>query len=187
MGRMEEKAESEQSFSGESSSSSGSSSASTEGEDEAMEMVRILGQTIELPQELCEDYGVFREFFSMKTWEELEDDHKESLKELLPKFPENDMEEKEKTIKMLFECEPFHFTSPLDDFFNNLRQGNYRPDIAKMRKFLKKARAKQQRHRVSLLRWFSFINTNITIHIYMKHIPVSYRLSHTMQSCCQKC
>lgn len=150
MAVMEDKMESEQSFSGdgESSSSSETSSGSSDGDEEVMEPVRLLGQTLELPQELCEDYSVFKEFFSMKTWEALEDEHKEQLKKYLPKFTENEEEETEKTIKMLFNHEPFHFTSPLSNFYNNLRQGNYRPDIAKMRKFLMKARAKQQKHKV---------------------------------------
>lgn len=148
---MEEKMESEYSNSGESSSSSDSSSGSSEGEEEVMEPVRILGNSLELPQELCEDFSLFKEFFSMKTWEALGGEHREHLKKLLPKFPENDQEEKEKTLKMLFNLEPFHFSSPLDVFYNNLRQGNYRPDIAKMRKFLKKARAKQQKHKVNVI------------------------------------
>ncbi|KAG6441059.1 hypothetical protein O3G_MSEX001652 [Manduca sexta] len=139
--------DSDQSYSEESSSSSDSSSGSSEGDEEVMEPVRILGQTLELPQELCEDYAVFKEFFSMKTWDSLEEKHKEELLALLPTFSENEEEEKQTTIKMLFNHEPFHFTSPLGDFYNNLRQGNYRPDIAKMRKFLTKARIKQQRHK----------------------------------------
>ncbi|CAH0727045.1 unnamed protein product, partial [Brenthis ino] len=145
---MEEKVESENSYSGESSSSSSdSSSGSSECDEEITEPVSILGHTLELPQELCEDYSIFKEFFSMKTWESLEDKHKDYLKEFLPTFPENDEEEKETTIKMLFNFEPFHFKSPLNNFFGNLRQGNYRPDIARMRKFLKKARTKQQKHK----------------------------------------
>ncbi|KAL4715763.1 hypothetical protein ACJJTC_006342 [Scirpophaga incertulas] len=146
---MEEKVESEQSVSGESStSSSGSTSGSSDSDDEVMEPVRIMGNTLELPQDLCENYTIFKEFFSMKTWESLEDKHKEKLIKHLPKFSGNEAEEREKTIKMLFNHEPFHFTSPLSVLYNNLKQGNYRPDIAKMRKFLKKARVKQQRHKV---------------------------------------
>ncbi|CAK1582770.1 unnamed protein product [Parnassius mnemosyne] len=144
---MEEKEESEQSYSSGSSSSSDSSSGSSECDEELMEQVRILGHTLELPQELCEDYSIFKEFFSLKTWESLEDKHKDHLKKLLPQFSNNEDEENEKTIKMLFNHEPFHFTSPLSNFYSNLRQGNYRPDIAKMRKFLKKARAKQLKHK----------------------------------------
>ncbi|XP_047998138.1 LOW QUALITY PROTEIN: nuclear factor related to kappa-B-binding protein [Leguminivora glycinivorella] len=149
---MEEKMESDQSYSGESSSSSescsGSGSGSSEPDEELTEPVRLLGQSLELPQELCENYGLFKEFFSYKTWEALEDTHKEQLMKYLPKFVHNEEEEREKTLKMLFDYEPFHFTSPLEVFYSNLKQGNYRPDIAKMRKFLKKARAKQQKHKI---------------------------------------
>lgn len=147
--QMEEKMESDHSVSGTSSSTSETSSGSSDGDEEVSESVRILGQTVEIPQDLCEDYSVFREFFSIKTWDALEDKHKEQLKQYLPNFPENDDEEKEKTVKMLFNHEPFHFTSPFGNFYNNLSQGNFRPDIAKMRKFLKKARAKQQKHKVN--------------------------------------
>ncbi|XP_050677397.1 nuclear factor related to kappa-B-binding protein isoform X2 [Leptidea sinapis] len=146
---MEDKMDSEQSNSGESSSSTSDSSTETsDSEEEVMESIRVLGQDLELPQDLCEDYSLFTEFFSMNTWDSLEENHKKILLELLPKFPENDDEEKQTTIKMLFNHEPFHFTSPLTCFFRNLRQGNYRPDIARMRKFLMKARAKQQRRKI---------------------------------------
>lgn len=142
--------ESDQSFSEESSSSSSDSSSesSESDEDMIMEQVRLLGQTLELPQKLCENPIIFKEVFSMKTWEGLDDTHKEQLKDLLPKFEENDEEEKETTLKMLFNHEPFHFASPLTSFFRNLNQGNYRPDIVGMRKFLTKARAKQEKHKV---------------------------------------
>ncbi|VVC97481.1 unnamed protein product [Leptidea sinapis] len=146
---MEDKMDSEQSNSGESSSSTSDSSTETsDSEEEVMESIRVLGQDLELPQDLCEDYSLFTEFFSMNTWDSLEENHKKILLELLPKFPENDDEEKQTTLKMLFNHEPFHFTSPLTCFFRNLRQGNYRPDIARMRKFLMKARAKQQRRKI---------------------------------------
>ncbi|CAH2041402.1 unnamed protein product, partial [Iphiclides podalirius] len=143
----EEKMESDQSLSGETTSTSDTSSGSSECDEELMEPVSILGHTLELPQELCEDYSIFKEFFSMKTWDSLEDKHKENLTKLLPQFNDNSDEENETTLKMLFNHEPFHFTSPLSNLYSNLRQGNYRPDIAKMRKFLKKARAKQQKHK----------------------------------------
>lgn len=165
--------ESDQSYSGDSNSSSGSSSGtSADGEEEVLEPVKILGHTLELPQDLLEDYGIFKEFFSLKTWESLEDKHKEHLKNFLPKYSDNDEEEKEKTIKMLFNREPFHFTSPLSDFHNNLRQGNYRPDIAKMKKFLLKARAKQQRHKVSYI-FFIIYSLNALIQCTLR-----WALSH---------
>lgn len=147
---MAEKMDSDRSFSGESSSSSSesSSSGSTDCDDDALEAVRVLGHTFELPQDLCEDYSLFKEVFSMKTWESLDDKEKEHLKTFLPEFKENNGNEKDSTLKMLFNYEPFKFTSPLSDFYNNLKLGNYRPDLAKMRKLLAKARKKQQRQRV---------------------------------------
>lgn len=148
---MEEKMDSDRSFSGESSSSSSdsSSSGSSDGDDDSLETVRILGHTFELPQSLCEDYSLFKEVFSMKTWESLEDKEKEHLKTFLPNFKDDGkQEEKDKTIKMLFNYEPFKFTSPLSNFYNDLKLGNFRPDLAKMKKLLAKARRKQQRQRV---------------------------------------
>lgn len=139
--------ESEHSFSGD-SSGSGSSSGSSDTEDDTLERVNILGQSLELPQDLCEHYSIFKEFFSMKTWNSLEDKHKEHLKKFLPTFEENDEEEKEKTVRMLLNRETFHFTSPLNHFYHNLKQGNYQTDIAKMRIFLMKARARQQRQKI---------------------------------------
>ncbi|GBP09273.1 Nuclear factor related to kappa-B-binding protein [Eumeta japonica] len=140
--------ESEHSYSGDSNSGSESSGSSSEAEDEALEPVHILGTNLELPQDLCEDFAIFKEFFSLRTWEALEEKHKQRLNALLPTFPEDDQKEKDKTIQMLFSRDEFQFTSPFNDFHNNLKQGNYRPDIAKMKKFLLKARVKQQRHRI---------------------------------------
>lgn len=144
--------DSDRSFSGDSSSSSSdsSSSGSTDVDDDTLERVRVLGRNFELPQELCEDYSLFKEVFSMKTFESLDDKHKEHLKTFLPQFKENNEEEKDTTLKMLFNYEPFKFTSPLSDFYNDLKLGNYRPDLAKMRKMLVKARKKQQRQRVHM-------------------------------------
>lgn len=140
--------ESEHSYSGESNSGSGSSSDSSDSDEGTLESVNILGQTLELPQDLCENFAIFKEFFSMKTWQLLDETSKQHLKKFLPRFPDNDEEEKDNTLRMLFNRDTFHFSSPLNEFFHNLKQGNYRPDIAKMKKFLLKARTKQQRHKV---------------------------------------
>lgn len=145
---MDDKIESYASLSDDSSSSSDSSTGSSDDDENSVEPVRILGTTLELPQELCENYKDFKKLFSMQTWESLDDENKELLKNFLPKFEEHQEEQTDKTIKMLFNYKPFHFTAPFNDFFSNLKQGNYRPDIAKMRKFLMKAKTKQQRHKV---------------------------------------
>lgn len=150
---MAEKMDSDRSVSGESSSSSSdsTSSGSTDGDEDTLETVRILGHTFELPQDLCEDYSLFKEVFSMKTWTSLEDTEKEHLKTFLPKLNNKDKDDTDTTLKLLFDYEPFKFTSPLSDFYNDLKLGNYRPDLAKIRKLLAKAKRKQQKQRVKHL------------------------------------
>lgn len=142
--------DSELSYSDDSPSDSGSSSGSSDSEEESLEPVHILGVSLELPQELCEDYGIFKEFFSRRTWQALDEEDKIHLKTFLPIIEGvNNDEQKEKTLDKLFDREIFCFTSPLDEFYSNLKQGNYRPDIAKMKKYLLKARNKQQKHKVT--------------------------------------
>lgn len=87
----------------------------------------------------------------MKTWTSLEDTEKEHLKTFLPKLNNKDKDDTDTTLKLLFDYEPFKFTSPLSDFYNDLKLGNYRPDLAKIRKLLAKAKRKQQKQRVKHL------------------------------------
>lgn len=127
------------------SSTSSSSSEASVPDEERLEPALILGATVELPQDLCENPAIFKEFFSMHTWNSLSEANKQHLRNFLPSFPENDQEEKEISLNKLFARDIFKFTSPLIDFQKNLHEGNYRPDIAKMRMILKKTRRKEQR------------------------------------------
>jgi nuclear factor related to kappa-B-binding protein len=61
----------------------------------------------------------------------------------LPTFPENDTEEKEETLRLLFARENMRFGSPLSNFQLQLMDGYYRPDIAKMRSLMRKARFRE--------------------------------------------
>jgi hypothetical protein len=60
----------------------------------------------------------------------------------LPNFPENDAEEKDKTVSMLFAQENIRFGNPLTEFQNQLQAAYFRPDVSKMRALLRKARHK---------------------------------------------
>ncbi|GLH11694.1 Nuclear factor related to kappa-b-binding protein isoform x2 [Gryllus bimaculatus] len=112
-----------------------------------MEECRVGGVELRLPQGLCENKEIFREFFSMRTWQEcFNDQQREHLKSFLPNFPgDRDEEEKEETLRRLFACENFHFGSPLTDFFAQLTSGYFRPDIAHMRSLVKKAHKRDYR------------------------------------------
>lgn len=63
----------------------------------------------------------------------------------LPSFPENDAVEKEKSLRRLFNGENFKFGNPVNEFFKELKIGNFRPDIRSMRKLLRKAEYKEYR------------------------------------------
>ncbi|XP_044747867.1 nuclear factor related to kappa-B-binding protein isoform X2 [Coccinella septempunctata] len=121
---------------------------STESSDEdGMEVAQINGAKLLLPQGLCDKEDVFKEFFSPNLWNSLSNENKTHLKAFLPKFPENDEEEKNITLERLFKFEKFKFNSPLQQFHENLKAGYFRPDIARMRNMIRKAEHKEAKYR----------------------------------------
>lgn len=121
-----------------------------------IEIAKILDHKFYLPKDLCEHSEIFREFFSLDTWNQLSSSEKGHLSDLLPEFPENNEAERETTIEQFFANTLTHFNqTPLDSFHNNLQDGNYRPDIAHYRKSILKAEEREQRiqecERISLL------------------------------------
>lgn len=134
--------------------------STNESNDESLgdnfEVAKILDQKFHLPKDLCEDPEIFKEFFSLDTWNHLSKEDQSRLSSLLPEFPENNEKERKSTIQQLFANKLTRFNqSPLDAFHNNLQDGNYRPDIAHYRKSILKAEEREQRirecERISLL------------------------------------
>lgn len=116
--------------------------------DENTEVADILGQKFNLPKELCDNNDIFNELFSMSTWDQLSSEEQARLSDFLPKFPSDQKKEEQKTIEELFDRSFSRFgQTPLDSFFNNLQDGNYRPDIARYRKLIIKAEERDQRIR----------------------------------------
>ena len=111
------------------------------------EVVKILTEKFHLPKDLCENPAIFKEFFSIDTWNHLPDDVQNSLaSNLLPNFSENDDYEKQVTIQKLFSNDIVRFgQTPLQSFQVNLEDGNYRPDIAKLNNSLKKAQEREHK------------------------------------------
>ncbi|XP_073980385.1 uncharacterized protein isoform X3 [Rhodnius prolixus] len=107
-----------------------------------MEAVRVGGERLLLPQGLCENPDVFREFLSLDTWYSFSESQRQHLKNFLPTFPESDAEEKDETIRMLLGRENIKFGNPLTEFHKHLRAAHYRPDVSKMRALLRKAQYK---------------------------------------------
>ncbi|XP_055295008.1 nuclear factor related to kappa-B-binding protein [Sitodiplosis mosellana] len=147
--------DSDSSDSSESGTSSSASSNSSESEQssQSLEPARILKQNLELPKGLCENLSIFNEFFSLDTWRCLPDHMKDQLKPLLPNFSgvcDNDKKEIQRetnaTVQKLFTNQITRFeSSPLIDFQRNLEEGNYRPDISRLRANIKKSQRREQR------------------------------------------
>lgn len=119
------------------------SDSSCEDDIENFETAKICGATLELPQGLCESREIFKELFSMKTFNSLSEINKQHLKNFLPCFPENDDQEKNITLQKFFNKEKFRFGSPLLDFHDKLKAGHYRPDIARMKRMMKRAQRRE--------------------------------------------
>lgn len=107
-----------------------------------MEAVRVGGKSFLFPQGLCDNAEVFKEFLSLDLWNSFSEQHKQHLRNLLPSFPEKDAEEKDATIRMLFNRENIRFGNPLVEFQKQLRAGHFRPDVSKMRALLRKVQYK---------------------------------------------
>lgn len=132
--------------------SDATANSSNESNDESLgdnfEVAKILDQKFHLPKELCEQPGIFKEFFSLDTWGQLSSEEKAHLSHFLPEFPDNNPREKAETVHQLFANTLTRFSqTPLDAFHNNLQDGNYRPDIAHYRKQILRAEEREQRIR----------------------------------------
>lgn len=113
-----------------------------------VEVAKIFENKFHLPKEFCEHSEIFKEFFSLDTWNSLSEEERSRLSNLLPQFPENNEQEREETVQQLFDNSLTRFSlTPLDVFHNNLQDGNYRPDIAHYRKSILKAEEREQRIR----------------------------------------
>lgn len=143
-----------------SDNSEATANSTNESNDESLsdniEIAKILDHKFYLPKDLCEHSEIFREFFSLDTWNTLSSSEKSHLSDLLPEFPENNEAERVTTIQQFFGNTLSRFNqTKLDAFHNNLQDGNYRPDIAHYRKSILKAEEREQKiqecERISLL------------------------------------
>lgn len=121
-----------------------------------IEVAKILDHKFHLPKDLCEHSEIFKEFFSIDTWNQLSSDERSQLSSLLPTFSDDNEEQRNETVQQLFANTLTRFSqTPLDAFHSNLQDGNYRPDIAHYRKCILKAEEREQRirecERISLL------------------------------------
>ncbi|XP_054738052.1 uncharacterized protein LOC129244444 [Anastrepha obliqua] len=133
------------------SSSTSCTSDSDELQLDALELAKINSEVLRLPRGLCENVKVFHEFFSADTWNILPESTRARLEQYLPKFtnlvtPQEAAVERQRTLVMLFNCDLKRFGhSPLTDLQHELEDGNYRPDVLRLRQSIAKSRRREQR------------------------------------------
>ncbi|XP_050695890.1 nuclear factor related to kappa-B-binding protein-like isoform X3 [Eriocheir sinensis] len=113
-----------------------------------MEKIVYAGVSLEIPSEICENINILFEMISPDTWNnQLTDEHRERLMGFLPTFPENDLQEKTRTLEMFFMDENFRHSTPLRLFHEQLCKGFFNPEIAKVRTIHKKMLLREYRYR----------------------------------------
>ena len=110
----------------------------TEGSE--WEEVVLNDSIIELPKDLYQKKEIFQEIFNISTWNNLSENLKLDLQSLLPGFPEDDLEQKAKTIEMLFGGDNFFFGNPVDSFRKALVQGEFSPENVEMKSLILSAK-----------------------------------------------
>ena len=114
------------------------SSTESPSKNVSMEEVVLGNSIVELPSDLYESEEIFHQFFSIDTWNDLlPEEVKIGLLNLLPSFPVDDIDEKAKTIEMLFGKENLHFGNPVEKFRQDLIKGDYFPDNVEMKELVK--------------------------------------------------
>ncbi|ELU04365.1 hypothetical protein CAPTEDRAFT_194285, partial [Capitella teleta] len=111
-----------------------------------------------IPEALIEDVSVFLEIVTPSLWKHaFTETQRAQLMKLLPTFEENDLQEKQTTLRLMFGGKNFKFGTPLRSFHKKLRDGNFHPDIVKYAALCRKAKLKeyhyqQQTYYASLLK-----------------------------------
>uniref|UniRef100_A0A8C5F0M5 Nuclear factor related to kappa-B-binding protein n=1 Tax=Gouania willdenowi TaxID=441366 RepID=A0A8C5F0M5_GOUWI len=114
----------------------------------------MLGNCIvSLPEDLLEDPDIFFSVVSESTWSEvLSDSQKQHLRQFLPRFPENEAAEQDRTISDLFNNRNFSFGNPLHLAQKLFRDGYFNPEVVKYRKLC--AKSQRRRHLSSLQQYY---------------------------------
>ncbi|XP_037543351.1 nuclear factor related to kappa-B-binding protein [Nematolebias whitei] len=114
----------------------------------------MLGNSrVSLPEDLLEDPEIFFSVMSESTWNEvLTDSQRQHLRQFLPQFPENSVEEQDSTLSDLFNNRNFNFGNPLHLAQKLFRDGFFNPEVVKYRQLC--AKSQRKRHLYSLQQYY---------------------------------
>ncbi|KAM9728335.1 nuclear factor related to kappa-B-binding protein isoform 1-T1 [Menidia menidia] len=108
---------------------------------------------VNLPEDLLEDPDIFFSVLSESTWSEvLTDSQRQHLRQFLPQFPDNSVEEQGRTISDLFNDRNFSFGNPLHLAQKLFRDGYFNPEVVKYRQLC--AKSQRKRHLYSLQQYY---------------------------------
>lgn len=108
---------------------------------------------LNLPEDLLEDPEIFFSVMSESTWNEvLTDNQRQHLRQFLPQFPDNDVEEQDRTISDLFNNRNFNFGNPLHLAQKLFRDGFFNPEVVKYRQLC--SMSQRKRHLYSLQQYY---------------------------------
>uniref|UniRef100_A0A1A7XTY5 Nuclear factor related to kappa-B-binding protein n=1 Tax=Iconisemion striatum TaxID=60296 RepID=A0A1A7XTY5_9TELE len=102
---------------------------------------------VNLPEDLLEDPDIFFSVMSQSTWSEvLTDSQRRHLRQFLPQFPDNSVEEQDRALSDLFNNRNFNFGNPLHLAQKLFRDGYFNPEVVKYRQLCAKSQRKRQLH-----------------------------------------
>ncbi|KAL5275001.1 NFRKB family protein [Megaselia abdita] len=132
------------------STSSGTTSLSTSSDESNKNTKEVLvfqNETFSFPKNILDNPMIFKEFFSIETWKSLPENYRLYLKnKYLPSFPNDNSFEKERSVHMLFSNNIQRFnTNAFVEAYKRLEEGNFRPEIFKLRKSIAKSRRREQK------------------------------------------
>jgi len=99
---------------------------------------------INIPSELFTNSRLFFNFFSVDTCLNLDPTIKEKINEMLPNFPEDDDDQKLKSLEMLFSGQNIAFGNPLIDFREKVLNGKFYPECVLMQRAVRNAKRRDK-------------------------------------------
>ncbi|XP_058836675.1 uncharacterized protein LOC131693122 isoform X4 [Topomyia yanbarensis] len=127
-------------------SSTSVSSVSLKDSSRQFESTKITTEIIKLPKDLCEDQAIFREFFSLDTWNCLSNPIQKHLCSFLPMFTGTIDYEILNTIEALFSNKITRFDyCPLKKLQKDVEECYCKPEIALLHASVSKAERREQR------------------------------------------
>jgi len=113
-------------------------------EEGGSEDILLDNTLVNVPSELFTNTRLFFNFFSVETFLTMDQAIKEKINDMLPNFPEDDDDQKLKSLEMLFSGQNIAFGNPLIDFRDKVLNGKYYPEYVLMQRAVRNAKRRDK-------------------------------------------